>query len=114
MPLFARPLSDLYNRGVEPDMVLVDAEMGKKDPDGFRKMGGLACISDGMEEVRLEHNALEYAREIRRSFMLNSLSREFKRLALACQASDADYRMVMEDCGRHCLSCVKIIRKRIR
>ena len=91
---------DLYNRGVEPDMILVDAEMGKKDPDRFRKMGGLACISDGMEEVRLEHNALEYAREIRRSFMLNCLSREFKRLALACQASDADYRMVMEDCGK--------------
>lgn len=91
---------DLHNRGVEPDMVLVEVEMGKKDPDRFRKMGGLTCISDGMEDVRLEHNALEYAREIRRSFMLDCLKHEFKRLACQSQVPDADYRTVMEDCER--------------
>lgn len=91
---------DIYHRGLEPDMVLVEVEMGKKNPARCREMGGIAYLSDGMEEVRLEHNAKEYAREIRRCFMLDCLNREFKCKALECQSPGADYQAVMEDCER--------------
>lgn len=89
---------NLFNRGQEPDMVLVEVEMNKKDPDRCGKMGGIAYLSDGMEDVRLEHNAKEYADIILGNFMSDYLANEFKRLALECQSPGSDYRKVMEDC----------------
>ena len=62
--------TDLFNRNKRPDLILVEEEMKKKDPERYVKMGGMAYLSDGMETVRLEHNAVEYAREILHHYLL--------------------------------------------
>lgn len=89
---------DVYNRGVQPDMVLVEVEMRKKDPVRSQQIGGIACVSDGMDSVRLEHNAVEYAREIHSSYMLNCLHKLFVTKASECLAFKSNYLRLMEEC----------------
>lgn len=88
----------LYNRGKEPDMVLVGLEMSKTDPERCRRMGGISYLADGMEEVRLEHNAVEYAREIRQRYQKNCLHKLFVCMASECMREDMDYQKVLETC----------------
>ena len=56
--------TDLFNRNKRPDLILVEEEMKKKDPERYLKMGGIAYLSDGMETVRLEYNAGLYAQTV--------------------------------------------------
>lgn len=63
----------LYDRGEQPDLTLMALEMKKTDQVRYAEMGGIAYISDGMDEIRLEHNARSYATEIKRRFMLEKL-----------------------------------------
>lgn len=90
--------TDLFNRGDEPDMVLVEVEMRKKDPEHCRRIGGISYLSTGMEEFRLEHNAVEYAKEIRGNYLLSYLHKLFVCKAAECLKPAADYRELVEKC----------------
>lgn len=94
----------MYNRGEQPDLVLVEVEMKKADMPRTLKMGGVSYLSDGMEEIRLEYNAKEYAREIRRRYMLVCLHQLFKQEMAECLQFGADYQQVMEGCEKKLLA----------
>lgn len=93
----------IYNEGREPDLVLVEVEMKKKDPERCLRMGGVSYLADGMESVRLESNALEYAREIRRCYLKGCLHKLFVKKAAECLQESSDYRAVMEECEKDLL-----------
>ena len=105
--------TDLVNRNKRPDLILVEEEMKKKDPERYVKMGGMAYLSDGMETVRLEHNAVEYAREILHHYLLGCMHKLFVQKASECLQYGMDYLKVIEDCERDLLR-LWIIRNRIR
>ena len=71
--------------------------MKKKDPERYVKMGGMAYLSDGMETVRLEHNAVEYAREILHHYLLGCMHKLFVQKASECLQYGMDYLKVIED-----------------
>lgn len=93
----------MYNRGQQPDLVLVDLEMKKADMDRCLKMGGISYLAENMETIRLEHNAKEYAREIRRCYILDCLHKLFQCKAAECLQFGADYLELMEDCEKKLL-----------
>lgn len=95
--------TDLFNRNKRPDLILVEEEMKKKDPERYLKMGGIAYLSDGMETVRLEYNAVEYAREILRHYLLACMHKLFVQKASECLQYGTDYQKVIEDCERDLL-----------
>lgn len=95
--------TDLFNRNKRPDLILVEEEMKKKDPERYLKMGGIAYLSDGMETVRLEHNAVEYAREILHHYLLACMHKLFVQKASECLQYGMDYQKVIEDCERDLL-----------
>ena len=95
--------TDLFNRNKRPDLILVEEEMKKKDPERYVKMGGMAYLSDGMETVRLEHNAVEYAREILHHYLLGCMHKLFVQKASECLQYGMDYLKVIEDCERDLL-----------
>ena len=95
--------TDLFNRNKRPDLILVEEEMKKKDPERYLKMGGMAYLSDGMETVRLEHNAVEYAREILHHYLLGCMHKLFVQKASECLQYGMDYLKVIEDCERDLL-----------
>lgn len=86
----------VYDRGEQPDLILVDLEMKKTDQARSIGMGGISYLSDGMEEIRLEHNAKLYAKEIKRRFMLSSLHQLSKRMGLESGQFEADYLELIE------------------
>lgn len=95
--------TDLFNRNKRPDLILVEEEMKKKAPERYLKMGGIAYLSDGMETVRLEYNAVEYAREILRHYLLACMHKLFVQKASECLQYGMDYQKVIEDCERDLL-----------
>ena len=95
--------TDLFNRNKRPDLILVEEKMKKKDPERYLKMGGIAYLSDGMETVRLEYNAVEYAREILRHYLLACMHKLFVQKASECLQYGTDYQKVIEDCERDLL-----------
>lgn len=95
--------TDLFNRNKRPDLILVEEEMKKKDPERYVKMGGMAYLSDGMETVRLEHNAVEYAREILHHYLLGCMHKLFVQKASECLQYGMDYLKVIENCERDLL-----------
>ena len=95
--------TDLFNRNKRPDLILVEEEMKKNDPERYLKMGGMAYLSDGMETVRLEHNAVEYAREILHHYLLGCMHKLFVQKASECLQYGMDYLKVIEDCERDLL-----------
>ena len=95
--------TDLFNRNKRPDLILVEEEMKKNDPERYLKMGGIAYLSDGMETVRLEHNAVEYAREILHHYLLGCMHKLFVQKASECLQYGMDYLKVIEDCERDLL-----------
>lgn len=93
----------IYRRGEQPDMMLVEIEMKKSDAERCERMGGLSCLLDGMEEVRLAYNAIGYADEIRRCYMLSCLHNVFAKKALEALQFGSDYRALMEECEQDLL-----------
>lgn len=92
-----------FESGKLPDMVLVDVGMKKKDLERSRKMGGISYIADGLAEIRLDHNAIAYAIEIRRVYMLACLQKLFMKKMLESQQFESDYQVVMEQCEKELL-----------
>lgn len=88
----------LYERGEEPDMILVELEMSKRDPERCRRLKGISYISEEMQNFRLEHNAAEYAKEIRSQYLLKSLHQLFVCKASECLKPGADYHKLLEEC----------------
>ena len=78
-------------------------EVNENDPERYLKMGGMAYLSDGMETVRLEHNAVEYAREILHHYLLGCMHKLFVQKASECLQYGMDYLKVIEDCERDLL-----------
>lgn len=91
-------LCSVFDRGNHPDMALVDMEMKCINLERFHEMGGLSVLADGMEEFRLSDNVNEYAREIKRHFILSSLYHIFTHKALECMQYDTDYHDIITDC----------------
>lgn len=88
----------IYERGEVPDMILVELEMRKRDPERCHRLKGISYISEGMEDFRLEHNAAEYAKEIRGRYILNSLHKLLVCKASECLKPGADYHKLLEEC----------------
>lgn len=81
----------VYNRGERPDMLLVEMEMKKTDPERFRRTGGVDYLLDRMDKVRLESNALLYAQEIKRLYMLECLKKLLQEKILECNQQKTGY-----------------------
>lgn len=96
--LVYRAFMAVYDRGEQPDLVLTELEMRKIDFPLTEKMGGVSYFSDGMEVVRLEYNAKEYAREIRRKYVLKCLHQVCKCTAAESLQFDADCLLLMDGC----------------
>lgn len=91
-------LCKVFDRGSRPDMALLEMEMKCMDLKRFHEMGGLSVLADGMENFRLSDNVDEYAREIKRHFMLSTLYHVFTHKALECMQYDGDYQDIIADC----------------
>ena len=85
----------LYGRGEQPDMMLVETEMKKTDMDRCARMGGLSYLSGDMSKYRLDFNAVSYAREIKRLFMLDCLDKIFKKQELKANQYETDYMQLI-------------------
>ena len=87
----------LYERGEQPDMMLVETEMKKADMSRCDAMGGLSYLSGDMPKYRLEYNVISYAREIQRLFMLNCLDKIFKMQGLKANQYETDYMQLISE-----------------
>ena len=87
----------LYEQGERPDMVLVEEEMRKMDAGLYQKLGGLGYVWEAMERVRLEYNAVAYAREVRRLYVLRQLRGRLQELSIVANQFGTDPEELIRD-----------------
>lgn len=88
----------IYNSGRYPDLVLVEIEMKLRNPEWFRTSGGLSALLERIEDFRLQRNAVEYAKVIKRSYLLDCLHKLLKCKAMACLSCTTDFETLAGDC----------------
>lgn len=71
----------LYKKGIQPDMVSVEAGMRQADEALCNKLGGLSFLLPYMLNVRHGGNVPYYVEEMRRQYKLRSLAMLFSTLA---------------------------------
>lgn len=90
-------IMNLYEKGIQPDMVLVETEMRRMDEARWKELGGLSFLLTAMLNVRHGGNVLHYAQEIKRQFTLRSLTQLFIMLNVKSSAFDADPEAVVSE-----------------
>ena len=68
---------NLYEQGVQPDMVSVETEMRRMDEARWKELNGLSFLLTAMLNVRHGGNVQHYAQEIKRQYMLRCLAQLF-------------------------------------
>lgn len=90
-------IMNLYAKGIQPDMVLVEAEMRRMDEGRWKELGGLSFLLAAMLNVRHSSNVLHYAQEIKRQYTLRCLSQLFIMLNVKSSAFEADPEGVISE-----------------
>ena len=85
-----RAMTVVYDRGLIPDLQTVDTELFRLDEPLARRLGGLAFMKEGLYLIRDVENAMEYAKEVRRFFLLRCLHGVFEGLMLRSALTDGD------------------------
>ena len=80
----------VYDRGVIPDLQTVDTELFRLDEVLATRLGGIAFLRESLYMVRDVENALVYAREVQRFYLLRRLREVFERLMLLASHPDGD------------------------
>lgn len=80
----------VYDRGLIPDLQTVDTELFRLDEPLARRLGGLAFMKEGLYLIRDVENAMEYAKEVRRFYLLRCLHGVFEGLMLRSALTDGD------------------------
>lgn len=85
-----RAMTVVYDRGLIPDLQTVDTELFRLDEPLARRLGGLAFMKEGLHLIRDVENAMEYAKEVRRFYLLRCLHGVFEGLMLRSALTDGD------------------------
>lgn len=85
-----RAMTVVYDRGLIPDLQTVDTELFRLDEPLARRLGGLAFMKEGLYLIRDVENAMEYAKEVRRFYLLRCLHGVFEVLMLRSALTDGD------------------------
>ena len=85
-----RAMTEVYDRGLIPDLQTVDTELFRLDEPLARRLGGLAFMKEGLYLIRDVENAMEYAKEVRRFYLLRCLHGVFEGLMLRSALTDGD------------------------
>ena len=80
-------IREVYNRGIQPDFMMIELEMRKTDEERFTRLNGLSFLLDYVRNIRYEANTETYIAEIRRRFQLRALKSLFEQMSL--KAADA-------------------------
>lgn len=91
-------LTAVYDSGRKLDWVLVEVEMKLRNPERFRASGGLSVLLERIEDFRLQRNAVEYAKVIKRNYLLDCLHKLLKFKAMACLSCTTDFEILASDC----------------
>ena len=93
-------IMDLYDHGVQPDMVTVETGMRRLDEVRWKELNGLSFLLPAMLNVRNAENVIRYAEEVKRQYKLRCLIREIR-----CRSRQADCgsgTVVAGASARHC------------
>ncbi len=85
-----RAMTVVYDRGLIPDLQTVDTELFRLDEPLARRLGGLAFMKEWLYLIRDVENAMEYAKEVRRFYLLRCLHGVFEGLMLRSALTDGD------------------------
>lgn len=66
-------IMDLYDQGVQPDMVTVETGMRRQDEARWKELNGLSFLLPAMLNVRNAENVIRYAEEVKRQYKLRCL-----------------------------------------
>ena len=83
-------IMDLYNQGVQPDMVTVETGMRREDEARWKELNGLSFLLPAMLNVRNAENVIRYAEEVKRQYKLRCLMQLFVTLNFSSGKFDAD------------------------
>jgi replicative DNA helicase len=87
----------LYERGEQPDVVTVDAQMRRTDGQQFEKMGGLSFIADGLMRIRHAENLPAYVSEVKHCYVLRRLVGLFTTLKANAAKAEADAPLILSE-----------------
>jgi len=99
-----RAMAGLYERGIQPDMVTVTAEMQRLDAGRTEQMGGLRPIMGDIVRIRHDENLPAYVDELRRNFLLRRLSGVFTAMHGKTVEGSSDGQEIMNEAEQTFLS----------
>ena len=53
-------IREVYNRGIQPDFMMIELEMRKTDEERFTRLNGLSFLLDYVRNIRYEANTETY------------------------------------------------------
>lgn len=83
-------IMDLYDHGMQPDMVTVETGMHRLDEARWKELNGLSFLLPAMLNVRNAENVIRYAEEVKRQYKLRCLMQLFVTLNFSSGKFDAD------------------------
>jgi replicative DNA helicase len=87
----------LYERGEQPDILTVSAQMRRMDGVMYEKMGGINYIAPTLSCIRHAGNLLRYAAEVKRQYVLRCLEGLFTTLKARSVQAEADEKAILND-----------------
>lgn len=99
-----RAIESVYDRGVTPDLQTVDTELFRLDEELATRLGGIAFLREGLYMVRDVENAMEYAREVARFYMLRRMKGVFEKLMLLAGLPDGDVNGLIGEADRELMA----------
>ena len=88
---------NLYEQGVQPDMVSVEVEMRRMDEARCKELGGLSFVLTAMLNVRHAGNVMLYAVEVKRQYLLRCLAQLFAMLNVkSCRFDTEPEQLIAE------------------
>lgn len=90
----------LYGKGIQPDMVSVEAGMRQSDEELCKQLGGLSFLLPYMLNVRHDGNVPVYVEEVRRQYKLRCLALMFTALAFKAGKVSSSPEELAEEADR--------------
>lgn len=94
-------IREVYNRGIQPDFMMIELEMRKTDEERFTRLNGLSFLLDYVRNIRYEANTETYIAEVRRRFQLRSLKSLFEQMSLKVTEASAQPEQITDALEQH-------------
>ena len=94
-------IREVYNRGIQPDFMMIELEMRKTDEERFTRLNGLSFLLDYVRNIRYEANTETYIAEVRRRFQLRSLKSLFEQMSLKVAEASAQPEQITDALEQH-------------